>query len=170
MTQPIVDENADTVWAGCATDDIAFDQACKAAVCSSDEGLSIVLVKSVNLTSMSYRVVDCIDVLASQVVGGGSETHGVTTSQTRSTTESHPTFAGAILGALLDDPILPLAHQRSTSRSERVGSVQAVTRNVEGTTVRITINDPKDPYFSLELKSPAAAALHIPANSAACSS
>ena len=158
VAQPIVGESGDNVWAGCGIDNIAFDAACKAAVCLSDDGLGIVLVKSVNLTSMSYRVIDCSDVLACLVVGGGSETHGVTASQTRTTTRSAPTLGGALLGALFDDPTLPLAYQRSVSHGESVGSIQAVTKNVEGNTVRITINDPKDRYFSLEFKSSSSAA------------
>ena len=157
----IMDEAGRTIWPGCGPKDISFDAHRRLAVCASGDGQSLLLLASAGPERIHYRVIDCTDVLECTVAGGGTATQAVTNTQTTTTTRSHLSGRGAVVGGVLLGPAGAMmggvGYGRPQSHAESVGSIQAVSRSFEGSTVRVTINDPKEPYFSIDLPNAAAA-------------
>lgn len=159
---PLIGGDGLEVWSGCGLDRFALSVDSYAGIGVSDDATGLLLIRSDGPEIMYYRVVDCADVLACDVVGGGSAMQAVTTSQTATMSRNSMSVKGAVVGGLLLGPAGGLAgglgYGRSTSEGQTTGSIQAVSKNIEGSGIRLTLNDPQSPHFSIDLPDSSSAA------------
>ena len=147
-----VSDDGSTIWGGFDKERVFVDTHARGAVFVAQDSLNTVLIRRDSQGRLSYRAVDCIDLLACEIAGGGQVQ---TITRTVTVAKKRPSVAGAVIGGLIAGPAGGVVGGLGFGSSESHGESRSIQRvspesNRAGTTVVISINDPATPSFSVD--------------------